>query len=653
MMTMTDLPLASEFPAATRDAWMKLVEGVLKGGDFEKKLVSRTHDGIAIAPIYGKADAPQQPARADVSPWRITQRLDHPDPAQANALVLEDLQGGADSLAIVLPTAPSARGFGLRLETLDDLDRALGDVLLDLIHVRLDAGAAGRQAAAFFIALAERRGHALSAIQADLGLDPIGAMARWGELSAPWEIVAGRCAETAGSLAERGFGGTVFLADGRPFHEAGASEAQELAAVMASGLAYLRALEAGGVPLEAARASLSFMLAADADEFLTIARFRALRRLWARVEAAIGLDPRPIRLHAETAWRMTTKRDPWVNMLRATMATFSAGLGGADSIHVTPFTAALGLPDAFARRVARNTQHILLQESNLWRVADPAAGAGGFEALTDALCMKAWEAFQAIESEGGIVASLSEGRLQERIGAVRAARMKAIASRRDPITGTSEFPDLRETAVAVLMDHAPEARRASPATPRSKPIAAFADMIASASGGGTMEALSARPASVAVTTCEPLPSQRSAEPFERLRKRSDAMLAEAGARPLVFLANLGPIAEFNARASFARNAFEAGGIEAPGNDGFPDHAAMAEAFRQSGASLACLCSSDAIYAEEAGSAARALKQAGCRMLYLAGRPGPDEADLREAGVDAFIHAGMDLLAMLEDAWERL
>jgi methylmalonyl-CoA mutase len=648
----TDLPLASDFPAASRDDWMRLVESVLKGADFEKKLVSRTYDGIAIAPIHEKAEPAAQPLRAEVAPWRIAQRMDHPDIAEANALALQDLEGGADSLTLVFDGAASARGFGLRVEMLEDLERALSNVMLDLIHVRLDAGMRGRQAAALFMALAEKRGHAPGDLQVDLGLDPIGAMAASGRMSAPWEIVAERSAETASSLLSRHFSGRIFLADGRPFHEAGGSEAQELAGVLAAGLAYLRALEEGGIALDDARRLISFLLVADADEFLTIAKFRALRRLWARIESASGLEPQPIRLHAETAFRMATRRDPWVNMLRATVATFSAGLGGADSIGVLPFTAAIGLPDAFARRAARNTQHILMQESNLWRVADPAAGAGGFEALTDALCAKGWEAFQELEGEGGIVASLVEGKFQERIGKVQAARAANIARRRDPITGVSEFPHLAEVPVTVLMETAPPAAPAS-ASASAKPVPAFADMIAAAAGGAPLSDLAPRPDAIPPVSLQALPVRRSAEPFERLRDRGDAMARETGARPAVFLANLGPIAEFNARASFARNAFEAGGIAAPVNDGFADDAAMVDAFRQSGASQACLCSSDAIYAEEAAGAARALKEAGCGMLYLAGRPGDLEAALREAGVDAFIYAGMDLVGMLEDAYGRM
>lgn len=614
---MDDLSLAADFPAATREQWLRLVEGVLKGADFQKKLVSRTYDGIHIQPLYPKAEGAHRIARAEPGRWRVSQRVDHPEPEQANELALLDLEGGADALTLVTARAVSGRGFGVRLDSVEDLDRALSGVMLDLIHLRLEAGGDGRRMALLFAELAERRGHRLSDLAADLGMDPLGAMAATGVLSASWDEVSRRMGETLADLTGRGFSGRAFLVDGRPYHEAGASEAQELAAVLATGVEYLRALETNGHALDTARDALSFLLVADADEFLTIAKFRALRRLWARVEQACGLSQKPIRLHAETAWRMTTRRDPWVNMLRTTIATFSAGIGGADAITVLPFTAALGLPDAFARRLARNTQLILLEESNLWRVADPAAGAGGFEALTDALCEKAWELFQEIEREGGIAESLSRGAVQARIAAVRAQREKAVATRKDPITGTSEFPNIAEAEVAVLLPF-----------PQGE----------GESGGAGIRS-------------EPLPSIRLAEPYERLRDSGDAHLARTGARPKVFLANLGPISAFTARATFARNFFEAAGIEAVGNDGFSDMEKLKAAFLESGAKLSCICSSDEIYASHAAGAAAALKEAGSHPVYLAGRPGESEGELVRAGVGTFIFAGCDALAILSEALE--
>ena len=671
---MDDLSLAADFPQATREQWLKLVEGVLKGADFQKKLVSRTHDGIAIQPLYPKAEGSAPVTRERPGRWRVSQQVDHPDPKSANELALLDLEGGADALTLVTRRAPAARGFGVGIDSLDDLDRTLTGVMLDLIHLRLDAGRHGRQMAALALALAERRGHKLSDLSFDLGLDPIGAMAAQGRMSTSWDAMAQRMGDTLGHLTKQGFAGRAFLADGRVYHEAGASEAQELAAVLATGLGYLRGLEAQGHSPDAARRALSFLLVADADEFLTVAKLRALRRLWARVEQACGLEPKPIRLHAETAWRMTTRRDPWVNMLRTTIAAFSAGIGGADAITVLPFTAALGLPDAFARRIARNIQAILLDESNLARVADPAAGAGGFEALTDALCEKAWDLFQEIEREGGILESLKGDKLQSGIAAVRAQREKAVATRKEPITGTSEFPNIDEADVTVLFPsplwggargegasaNPPDAdvntpTSTSPQGGGEQVVGAetsFAALVQMAARGATLAQLAGTAAGPSPVAIAPLPSVRTAEPFERLRDRADAHLARTGERPKVFLANLGSLSAFTARATFAKNFFEAGGIEAVTNDGFSDNDKLRQAYLESKSKLSCICSTDEIYERHAEEAAETLRSAGSSLIYLAGRPGEHEERLTRAGITTFIHVGCDTLKVLGQALDE-
>jgi methylmalonyl-CoA mutase len=419
-------------------------------------------------------------------------------------------------------------------------------------------------------------------------------------------------------LKRRGFLAPFAAADARSVHDAGGSEAQELAFALAVATAYLRALEAGGLDLDDARAAIFFRLAVDADQFLSIAKLRALRLLWARVEEACGLAPKPVFVSATTAWRMLTRRDPWVNLLRATVAVFSAGLGGADAVTVLPFTAALGLPDRFARRLARNTQLILLEEANLAKVADPAAGTGTTGDLTGQLCRAAWSLFQEIESAGGAVAALEQGMVQEKVALVRSTRQAAVATRRDPLTGTSEFPHLSELPVSVLD------------VPKQTTAYTSAD-----------------------AKFEVLPRIRLAEPYERLRDDSDRILAATGQRPKVFLATLGRPADFTARATFAKNFFEAGGVEATPADAFATREDMISAFRASGAGLVCLCSSDKIYETQASDAARALSEAGARHVYLAGRGGPLESPLREAGVAFFIYSGCDALNLLTEAHRLL
>jgi methylmalonyl-CoA mutase len=607
-----DLPLAAEFPAATGEQWRKLVEGVLKGAPFDKRLVAKTYDGLAIQPLYERmAQARPVTGRAPGMAWSVMQRVDHPDPAAANAEALHDLENGTTGLSLVFAGAIGAYGYGLAADEAT-IARALDGIYLDAgITIDLDLSPQTKDAGALLAASVNTRGIAPAGTNIRFGFDPIGAAAVGGRSPLPWSAIAPIFNAVISDLSRQGFRGPFAPADGRVIHNAGGSEAQELAYVLAVAVAYLRTLEAGGITLDDARGMICFRLVADADQFLTVAKFRALRKLWARVEEACGLAPATALVTAETAWRMMTRRDPYVNMLRATIAVASAGFGGADAITVLPFTSAQGLPDRFARRIARNTQLVLLEESNLAKVADPAAGAGGIEDLTEKLCRAAWTQFQEIERTGGAWNALEQGLIQKQVATVRAEREKAVARRKDALTGTSNFPDLAEAAVAVL----DVPRVAVPAYP-------------------------------AAIKFEPLPSARLAEPFEQLRDASDRILAQTGARPKIFLANLGKLSDFTARATFAKNFFEAGGIEAMTNDGFAGREEMVAAFKASGAKLACLCSSDEVYAKEAADAARALAAAGCGHLYLAGRPGEAEPALRDAGVAAFIFAGCDVLATL-------
>ncbi|MGW4699655.1 methylmalonyl-CoA mutase family protein, partial [Streptomyces sp. NPDC004285] len=399
--------------------------------------------------------------------------------------------------------------------------------------------------------------------------------------------LARRCADAYPGLR-------ALTVDALPYHEAGGSAAQELGCSLATGVAYLRGLTAAGLSVTEACGQLEFRYAATADQFLTIAKLRAARRLWARVAEACGA-PRAgaQRQHAVTSPVMMTRRDPWVNMLRTTIATLAAGVGGADSVTVLPFDDALGLPDAFARRIARNTSTVLIEESHLSRVIDPAGGSWYVERLTDELAHAAWEFFQTIEREGGQEAALRSGLVAERLAGTWAARSKKLATRREPITGVSEFPHLTEKPV----DRAP-----APEAP---------------SGG--------------------LPRVRRDEAYEELRARSDAHLAATGARPRVYLAALGPAAAHSARLTFAANLFQAGGIEA----------VTEGTFEESGAREACLCSSDALYEERAEADAGELRAAGAEHVLLAGRPAS------YAGVDTYVFAGCDAVALLSTTLDRM
>jgi methylmalonyl-CoA mutase len=614
-----DLRLAADFPPATEDDWRKLVDGVLKGAPFEK-LVAKTYDGLKIEPIYTRAKGAGLVAgRAAAAPWQIMQRIDHPDAAKANAIAVNELENGATGLEIEFAGGPGARGFGVADSAPETMKRLFDGVILDAgisiaLHPVLGRGNAGES----FADLTEQQRVDPAKVEARFNYQALSTMAVRGSAPSDWREMEKAVAGVVSGLMSRGFKGPFVLADGRPVHDAGGSEAQELAFALSLAVAYLRLLQAGGIALDAARAGISFRLIADADQFLTMAKFRALRRLWARVEQACGLAPKSVFIAAETAWRMLTQRDPYVNLLRATMATFSAGLAGANAITVLPHTLALGLPDAFARRVARNTQLVLLEESNLAKVSDPAAGSGGIESLTQELCEAAWSLFQEIEKAGGAFAALQQGLIQGKVAATRKAREANVSRRKDVLTGASEFPNLHEAQVAV------EKVQPIVFTPPSEPI-----------------------------KFEPLAALRLAAPFELLRDRSDQILKSTGKRPSVFLANLGTAADFTARATFAKSFFEAGGIAAIDSEGFSDPASLAAACKAPGSALVCLCSSDKVYAQHAVKAAQALQAAGSKHIYLAGRPGEQEAALREAGVGDFIVTGGDALPLLQKAYELM
>jgi methylmalonyl-CoA mutase len=611
-----DLRLAADFQPATYDDWRKLVDGVLKGAPFEK-LVGKTSDGLKIEPIYPRArGAIPVAGRPAAAPWQVMQRIDHPDAALANAQALHDLENGATGLTLVFAGANGAHGFGLE-PSAEAIEKVLNGVFIDAgISIELQVGPQSRMAAIHVAEYVKRRGLDPAACDIRFGLDPIGACAVWGSSPYAWSEIVPAVTGAAKGLAAMGFKGPFAVADGRVIHDAGGSEVQELAFVLATAVAYLRALEGAGVDLGDARAMVYARLSADADEFLTLAKFRALRLLWGRVEQACGLTPKPLFVAAETAWRMLTQRDPYVNMLRATIATFSAGLGGANAVTVLPHTLALGLPDPFARRAARNTQLVLLEESNLAKVSDPAAGSGGIESLTQQLCEAAWTLFQEIEQAGGAFAGLEQSLIQRKVAATRSVREANIAKRKEVLTGATEFPNLHEAHVAVL---------------DAKPVVLA-------------------PYGEAKFKFDALAPMRLAAPFEALRDRSDRIQKDKGARPKIFLANLGTPADFTARATFAKSFFETGGIEAVDTEGFTDPAALGAAFKASGAQFACLCSSDKVYAGQAVTAATALQAAGARHIYLAGRPGEQEAALRAAGVNDFVFAGGDALATLQEAY---
>lgn len=619
-----DLPLASEFARPTEEQWRALVDRVLDGASFERRLVGRTYDGRTVQPLYTAADAPAPDAaglpglrpftrgrtagRRVVDGWDIRQRHEGADPAAVNEAILEDLAGGATSV-LLGPVGDGDRAA---------LSRALQGVLVDVAPVCLDWGDAALDGAEHLAAHWADSGVPGSEVVGEAGLDPFGAAARRGR---PVEL--GPAVDAALRLRATFARVRPLRVDVSRYALAGAAEAQELAFALAGGVTYLRALADAGVAVDDALPMLGFTLTATPDQFATLTKLRAARRCWDRVAEACGArastdargrgragDDGPARgmyLHAVTSLAHYSQRDPWVNPLRATLACFAAATGGADAITVLPLGTARApsgaVTDEEERRLARNTQVVLAEESGLGRVIDPGGGSYAIEALTEDLAAEAWRRFQEIEGRGGLAAVLDSGWAAEEIERTWAAHLDDVVHRRAPLTGVTEYPLAGEAA-----------------PPRP-----------SATGAPTEDG--------------PFPLRRLAAPFEALRDAADA----APRRPRVFLANLGPLAVHTTRAGFARNLFEVGGFEVVAGGGVEHGADLADELRASGAELAVICSSDAVYAEHAAEAARALRGAGARRVYLAGNPGEQRAAYEAAGVDEFVALGGDALDVLRRA----
>ena len=592
------LALAADFPAPAREHWRRLVAAVLAKsgveGDPEDALSSTTYDGITIKPLYTAEDAhgvdvdglPGHPPfvrgateiGAAATGWDVRTRHAHSDPRALNRAALADLETGATSLWLVIGDGALA---------VADLPTALEGVHLDLAPIALDAGAHTQGAVQALLTLGEQRGVDPAELRGTLGADPIGLRARTGADAARGLL------RTLSEQSKALRGMHLATVDGTVYHEAGGSDAQELGIATAVGVAYLRDLTDAGLSVDDALRALEFRFAVSAEQFPSIAKLRAARRIWDRVAELSGAsdERRGQYQHAVTSPAMLTRRDPWVNMLRTTIGCFAAAVGGADAITVSPFDAAIGRSDDFARRIARNTQSILHDESSLARVIDAAGGSWFVESLTDQLAEHAWAIFTRVEQAGGALAALNSGAVGELLAQTHAVRSRDIAHRRAPITGVSEF---------AFIDEAPVVREPLPAT----------------SSTGL------------------LPRVRYADEFEALRDRADA----AAQRPRVFLATLGPFAAHSGRAAFAANLFQAGGIEC--------QTGSLEQYADAGTPVACLCSSDKIYAAEAVEAAKTLRAGGAEQIWLAGKSAVD-------GVDGTLFSGCDALEVLHRVLDAL
>lgn len=461
-MIVATTPLAEDFGAqgddATRARWMTLVEKTLKGQSFDEALTVKTPDGLTIQPLYtakdGVAVARDLRLRDPERPWDLRVRAAHPDPLHAAKDILSDLENGAASVLLQLdPTGAN----GVAIGSTEDLAKALSGVLLDLAPVAVDAGFMGAKAADWLGALTKAAPNAPLAFH----LDPLTAFAQAGASPGPIESHVFNAATVASRLSATYAKARLFLATGRAAHEAGGSNTEELAMMTASALAYAKALVRSGLSMDEAFGRIVLGVSLDGEYFTGVAKVRAAKAMWARLTEACGVAVAP-RIEARSSRRMLAKADAWTNLLRLTSAGFAGAVGGADAIVLDAFTDAIGLPTAFARRQARNTQLVLMEESNLGRVADPAGGAWYLDSLTDQLARAAWSGFQAIEAAGGIVKALESGLVADAIAKTRAAQEAAFADKSRKILGVTVFPNADDKTPEVETPNAADFAVAGP-----------------------------------------------------------------------------------------------------------------------------------------------------------------------------------------------
>lgn len=656
--------LLSEFPEHTYEQWHAAAVALLKGAPFEKLLVSKTYEDITIQPIYRREDIASLEQRKDFpgtgslvrgshaegflkAGWEVSQELKASSTAELNSMIHEGLNGGQSELNIAVGCgqAECCKG-GVAIHSVDDVRTALAGVAIDAVSIYWQTGPSSVPVAALVIAAAEQLGVPAEKLRGGFENDPLGELVAKGPLHQSLKTRFDHMAALTAYAMKSAPQLRTISVRGDIYHNAGATATQELAYVVATLVCYLEEMKARGLSPESVLPHVRIRLAVGSDYFMEISKIRAARWLWSKVAAAYGVENAPVHIHACTSkWNKTTY-DAHTNMLRVTAEAFAAVVGGVDSMHIGPFDEISGTTDEFSRRIARNIHIILREECGLDQVIDPAGGSTYIEWLTDRLAAKSWEIFQDIEKQGGMLACLENGSVQQSVDAVCKAKFQNIRRRKDKIVGANMYPDLKGKKLAML---SPECKAANtpPSTPEPAPVTASADasmieqaIAAAKTGSGKVSIAIATGLTngAGAPTITALPAHRAAEEYEALRDASAAFAAKTGAAPAILQLNIGPSGRYRLRADWTASFFEAAGFVIDGARDFPDAAAAVAALTASKAGIAVITSDDATYLETVAPLAAAVKSARADVtLLVAGAPGDNEVAWRAAGVDDFVN----------------
>lgn len=690
-----DVPL-DEFTPPTDEEWKAACEALLKGAPFEKKMFTKTYEGITFDPMYTRKHTEDilpkgvMPGMGDYlrgvdaagyigKPWGIAQACDETLPAENNELLRHEHDKGATIYHIVLDTASrtgvdarqaeTVGDTGTSVTTVEDMHVLLTGLDLAKFPLYVYAGANAMPLLALVAAARRASGEDMAEVRGIVGADPIGALAADGKLPASLDAHYDSLAAAARwATVNAPHLRTVFVRSD-VYSNGGANDVQEVASVLATATAYLRALCERGLTIDEAASQIAFAFSMGANFFLQIAKLRAVRPLWAQIVGAFGgsAEAQKMRIHARPALFFKTIYDPYVNMLRNTTEIFSGVVGGIDSFESAPFDEPIRKGDEFSRRIARNVQIMLQEEFGLLQPIDPAGGSWAVETLTRQMKEKIWAEFQRIEKEGGIIAALRAGSLQESVAAVLAARFKNADLRRDRIVGNNMYPNMTETLLETRAEDtaALKAQRTADIDAylsdidvkhRDEALASLRQAhsvdhaVEAALAGATIaELMTAVTEGNGAETVTAIAPHRWSERFEALRQRTEEYKAEKNDNVKIFLANMGPIPQHKARADFTTGFLQVGAFEVLGNDGFKTVEEAADAARASGADAVVICSTDATYPEIVPALAPKLHEVLPKArVFLAGAAPKDLLETyKEAGIDEYISVRANCYEILE------
>jgi methylmalonyl-CoA mutase len=616
-----DSKLFAEFPPISTNEWEEVINRDLKGADYDKKLVWKTMEGFNVRPYYRAEDleairnAHSMPGtfpflrgtQPQGNNWLVRQDFDACDTETTNAKAVDALKNrGVESVGFITCTdcEPSLLG----------LSKLLNQINPNIHEVNFESDCTSRKILPIFIDYINSVGIDPKKAKGSFNYSPIAAFSLKGKFCVDAKTAAARTKE----VIEKGRDLPMFKLigiRGDIFRNAGSSVVQELAFSLAMGVEYINWLNDQGISSEEAIEKMKFTFAVGSSYFMEIAKFRAARFLWAKIAEAYGCkDKGAICIHAVNSKWNKTVYDPYVNMLRTTTESMSAVLGGIHSLTVLPFDAPYQKQTTFSERVARNQQIIIKEEAYLDKVADPAAGSYYIESLTQSIIEHSWNLFNKVQEMGGYVEAFTKGFIQQEIKTVASTRESNIATRRQTVLGTNQYPNFGEVTDQKVVT---------------------ADVVKKAEGVKSAESI-----------CEPLTIYRGSQAIEELRFKTDS----SGKRPKVFMLTLGNLAFRRARAQFSCNFFACAGFEVIDNIGFKTVDEGVKEALDAKSDIVVICSSDEEYETLAIEVFEKINRKA--ILVVAGEPACKPA-LEAKGINNFISVKSNVFETLRGYQNQL